>query len=133
MGRITVEDAVKDLLNDYSVNGKRTHGDAKRRISLHLEPFFRGKRLLSIGSSEAVAYVAARQTKGAKNATINRELALLKRMFSLAVRHRKLYSKPTIDMLAENNVRRGFSSRSSLQLSRLTSLNSSDRRWSSHI
>src|SRR6266545_4639520 len=35
MGRITFEDGVKDLLNDYTVNGKKTHDDVKRRIGLH--------------------------------------------------------------------------------------------------
>lgn len=37
MGLITFEEAVDDLLNDYQVNGKKTHDDAKRRIELHLK------------------------------------------------------------------------------------------------
>jgi integrase len=42
------------------------------------------------------------------NASINRELAALKRMFTLAVQARKLSSKPYIPTLEENNARQGF-------------------------
>jgi hypothetical protein len=51
---------------------------------------------------------ANRQAAGAANATVNRELALLKRMFSLAVKDGKLHARPYIPMLRENNTRRGF-------------------------
>ena len=108
MGRITFEDAAEDLLNDYKVNGKRTHDHVKRRIDLALKPAFKGKRLLSITTSEIRAYVATRQEAGAANASINRELAALKRMFSLAVQAGKLHGKPHIPMLREDKVRRGF-------------------------
>src|SRR5262245_11315528 len=36
MGRITFEEATKDLLNDYKINGKKTHDEVKRRIEKHL-------------------------------------------------------------------------------------------------
>ena len=108
MGRITFEDAAADLLNDYRVNATRTHAHAKRRIDLHLKPAFRGMRLLSISTPSIRAYVVARQDVGAKPATINRELALLKRMFTLALQAGKLYAKPHIQMLQENNTRTGF-------------------------
>ena len=108
MGKITFEDAATDLLNDYQINGKRSHGHVKRRIDLALKPAFKGKRLLSITTSEIRAYVATRQEAGAANATINRELAALKRMFSLAVQAGKLHGKPHIPLLREDNARRGF-------------------------
>ena len=54
------------------------------------------------------AHIARRQEAGASNATINRELAALKRMFSLAVQAGKLSSKPYIPTLEENNARQGF-------------------------
>lgn len=40
--------------------------------------------------------------------TINRELTVLKRMFSLAIQAGKLVHKPHFPMLRENNVRAGF-------------------------
>jgi integrase len=108
MGRITFDDAADDLLNDYKVNGRKTVKDAQRRIELHLAPVFRGKLLIGITTDKIRAYVVARQEAGAKAGTINRELAALKRMFTLAVKARKLHAKPDIPMLQENNVRRGF-------------------------
>jgi len=53
-------------------------------------------------------YIAHRQSESASNATINRELAALKRMFSLGVRARKVYAMPNFPHLAEKNVRKGF-------------------------
>ena len=48
--------------------------------------------------------------KGRANATINRDLACLKRMFNLGVKckPRKVYVMPVIEMLPEHNVREGF-------------------------
>jgi len=45
--------------------------------------------------------ISQRQTEGASNATINGELAALKRMFTLAIQAGKLHSKPHIPMLRE--------------------------------
>jgi integrase len=108
MGRVTFEEAAKDLLNDYTVNGKKTHDHAKRRLELHLEPHFRGRRLANITTSDIREFVAARQLAGAANGEINRELSALKRMYTLAVQAGKLHGKPYIPMLQEDNIRRGF-------------------------
>ena len=53
-------------------------------------------------------FIRDRQEHGASNAEINRELAVLKRMYSLAVQGQKLHHRPYIPMLQENNVRTGF-------------------------
>ena len=108
MGKILFDDAADDLLIDYQVNAKRTYADTECRIDLHLKPVFTGKRLISITTADIRAYAAARQTAGAANGIINRELAALKRMFTLAVQGGKLHAKPHIPMLREDNTRRGF-------------------------
>jgi len=95
-------------LNDYQTNGKKTYDHAERRIDLHLKPVFTGRRLLSISTAHIRAYAATRKTAGAANATINRELALLERMFSLAVKDGKLHGRPYVPMLQEDNTRKGF-------------------------
>jgi integrase len=49
-----------------------------------------------------------RTVPGISNAEINRELTILKRMFSLAMQAGKLLHKPHIPLLRENNTRTGF-------------------------
>jgi integrase len=107
-GRIRFHEAAADLLTDYQVNGKRSFQQVKRRIERILTPWFGRVRLNEITTSDITTYTADRHKKGAANATINRELALLKRMFTLAKRAKKLGDVPHIPMLAEDNIRRGF-------------------------
>lgn len=47
-------------------------------------------------------------TGGTSNAEINRELTILKRMFTLAMQGGKLLHRPHILMLEERNTRKGF-------------------------
>jgi integrase len=108
VGRLRFEEAAAAVVADYKVNGKRTLRDVEHRIQLHLEPFFGGQKMASLTTDRVTAYVAHRQEEGAANATINRELAILKRSFRLAVQAGKLMHRPHIPMLREDNVRRGF-------------------------
>ena len=73
-------------------------------------PFFGGQRVSEITTSKINYYIQKRQEKGAENATINRELAAIKRMFNLAARSTppKVSRVPHIKKLAEHNVRKGF-------------------------
>ena len=66
----------------------------------------------SITTADVRSYTCGRQEAGAKNATINRELALLKRAFRLAEQGGKLLHHPYIPLLEEDNVRTGFFERS---------------------
>jgi integrase len=106
--RTTFEDAVVMIRDDFSVGGKKSWDDVDRRIRLHLTPTFGGRRLVGIRSDDTVRYAAARQTAGASAGQINRELQILKRMLSLAVRHGRLASRPHIAMLKEPPARSGF-------------------------
>ena len=46
--------------------------------------------------------------EGYKPATVNRELAALRRAFRIAVRQKQLSTMPTVTLLAEHNARQGF-------------------------
>ena len=111
--RVTFETMAEDLLNDYTTNEKRSVRSAKLSIR-HLEKFFGLNRALDITTDRVRSYIASRQRaeeegeKGASNASINRELSALKRMFSLALNAGKISSKPHIPMLEEHNARQGF-------------------------
>lgn len=108
MGRLTFEDCVASVVNDYKVNGRKTLAHAQRRIDKHLQPYFGRRRMADITTDDVNAFTVRRLDAGASNAEINRELALLKRMFTLAVDGKQLMVKPHIPMLKERNVRAGF-------------------------
>ena len=86
------------------VRGTKLEG----RIANHLTPVFGGRRMAHITAIDVRAYTIRRKEAGAANGTINRELTVLKRMFSLAIQAEQLLRRPHIAMLREDNVRIGF-------------------------
>src|SRR6266568_2629040 len=108
--RVSFEELAEDFLNEYQTNNRKSFIWVKRRIGLHLTPFFAGLRAVNITTDRVRAYVAKRQQEGASNGSINRELAALKRMFNLAAEMTppKIARVPYIPMLKETNVRKGF-------------------------
>ena len=108
VGRLTIEEASEILLTDYTVNKRRSYDHVKRRVDLGLMPWFHGRRMAQITPDEVQTFVEHRQKAGAANATINRELAALKRMFSLAIKRGRLLHGPYIPLLREDNIRQGF-------------------------
>ncbi|TMB56461.1 MAG: site-specific integrase [Deltaproteobacteria bacterium] len=106
--RLTFRAAIREVLDDYRMNRKRSLVDVQRHLRLHLAPFFGRRRMAAITTADVRRYVARRQGEGAKNATINRELAVLSRAFTLAIAAGALLSRPHIALLREDNVRRGF-------------------------
>jgi len=105
--KVTYDEMSQDFIVDYETNGKRSLRSAKLSVH-HLQGFFGLDRALDITTDRIRGYVAHRQGDGASNGSINRELAGLKRMFSLAVQAGKLSTKPYIPTLEENNARQGF-------------------------
>lgn len=108
--RVKVQELADDFLREYRINGRKSLDDVKTRWELHLKPFFGVLRAVEVTSGLIARYVDARQQDGAKNATINRELAALKRMFRLGhqATPAKVLRMPAFPHLKENNVRKGF-------------------------
>jgi integrase len=108
--RVGIEELAEDFLRDYRINSKSSLDDAEARWRLHIQPFFGSLRASQVTSSLLNAYVDKRQEAGATNATINRELAALKRMFNLGRKATppKVMFVPAFPRLAENNIRQGF-------------------------
>lgn len=107
--RLTFDDAVKDVESDYRVNKKKSIDGLERRIRLHLLPAFGGRTLAAVTTAEVRAFSARRLDAGAAPAEINRELAIVKRAFRLAVADEKYHGRvPKIPMLQEHNIRKGF-------------------------
>lgn len=106
--RVTFADLAEGLLNDYRVNGRRSLRRAQNSVD-HLRAFFGDDaRGLDLTTSRADAYIVARQAEGAAPATIQNELAALKRMLTLAVDRRQLPARAKIPRLEISNARQGF-------------------------
>ena len=88
---------------------------------------FGALRARELKTEQVNDYILMRQREGAANASINRELATLKRMFRVAMQEEKLERAPHIPMLKEDNVRKGFVDYEGFQ--RLQSAAESDRLW----
>jgi hypothetical protein len=95
VGKIQFEEATDDLLTDYRINKRRSLRTVTLRIRKHLTPFFGERRLAGITPPLIRQYIARRQASGASNATINRDLITLKRMFNLAMQSGKLMTRPS--------------------------------------
>src|SRR5688572_3778013 len=61
IGRFRFDDAAKNLLTDYRVNDRRSIDEAGRRIRLHLEPHFGGRRMAAITTDDVLAYIEHRR------------------------------------------------------------------------
>lgn len=99
-----------DLMTFYTVYGKRDPAEALCRLA-HLDLCFTGWKAVDIDESAAMAYAQARQKAGAAAGTINRELATLSKMLTLAVRNKKIDRASTIEKLKESDPRSGFVTR----------------------
>ncbi|MFH2093849.1 MAG: site-specific integrase [Pseudomonadota bacterium] len=134
--RVTFDELSEDYLTDYRINKRKSLDRAKFSMK-HLKKKFEGTRIPEITTPRIQEYVSDRMKwqckecnskfhiggelkcpecgsesldKGAANATINRELAALRRILNLGARQTppRVHRVPYIPMLKENNVRKGF-------------------------
>ena len=109
LANYTIGALLDSLLDDYKVNGKDLAW-ATIVCDIHLRPFFGAMPAARLTTDKVRRYMAARQAKGRANATINHELALLRRAFNLGRQEHppKVATVPYIPVLKENNIRKGF-------------------------
>jgi integrase len=107
--KVTFEELTALVVRDYELNGKRSVGKTKKNVE-RLQEFFGGWRAVNVTATAVGMYVEKRLKVGLSNASVNRELATLKRTFHLAVKVRLLSHDhvPTIDLLKEAPPRSGF-------------------------
>jgi len=105
---VTVSELLDDLTADYRANGQ--HMPTCNYRVAHLRKAFGNMRTSRIDSKTIAAYVADRTAQGVAVGTINREIAFLRRAFTLGYQcePRKVDRVPRIKLFKENNTRTGF-------------------------
>ncbi len=83
--KVTFDALAKDFLTDYEINKRDTLKRAKWSVGC-LKKSFQGMRATDITTDRIKDHVEKRMNEGLSNPSINRELAVLKRMFNLGAK-----------------------------------------------
>ena len=105
--KLMFEDLIELIVDDYKVNSRRSTDTTQFRIK-HLREFFGLTRVIDITVGKVRAYRVYRLDEKASPSTINRELACLKRMLSLALEDDLITKAPKVPMLEGEKIREGF-------------------------
>jgi len=103
-----VKELAADLLTEYEANARHSLVNVRRNWNKHLAPQFENLKARDVRTDALNQYITERQAEGASNASINRELAALKRAFKLGMIAGKVAKMPIFPHLTERNVRQGF-------------------------
>jgi integrase len=103
----TFDELVGFLKGDYERRGLRSWRRAELSIK-HLRPAFGRLPAAAITYASVDDYVGARRAAGARPGTIHAEVAALRRMLKLAVKHKRLSSLPVFPSLETSPAREGF-------------------------
>src|SRR5262245_42124836 len=106
--KVTFENMVEWLKADYKLNDLRSLDSGALVNVSHLREFFGFDKAIAITSDRVRAYQLRRREQGAAVASVNRECATLRRMFSIAIGLGKLKARPKFTMLEGETVREGF-------------------------
>jgi integrase len=118
--RVTYDDLRSAFYRDYEVNARKSlRRDAEGGPWLdkvaRLDEFFSGWRASEIDADAIRKFAAEQQGHGLSNASINRSISALRRMFNLARQDGTLRSIPYFPMLRESAPRSGFFERESFE------------------
>ena len=107
--RLTVWNVCELVIADYEFHGKSGLDDLRWRAEKHLHKRFDQLLALALTTERLKAYKKERRGEGASDATINRELAILRRGFTLA-KEAGLYrgEAPHFGLFKLDNARQGF-------------------------
>jgi integrase len=109
-GRATVADLCALVIDDYRIRELRDAKVVEWRYKARVEPVLGRLPASRFGSAQVKQYILQRQAAGASNATINRELSVVRRGFKLGyeAEPKLVHLLPVIHQLPEDNARQGF-------------------------
>lgn len=105
--RTTLTDLRSLVATDYENNGRKSGREVDRAFDRLDEHFGAGFHARAV-DDDAVEHYKKARLKEAKPATVNRELAQLRRGLRLAVKRKKLSIPPSFSLLREGRPRAGF-------------------------
>ena len=108
--RATIGDLCKLVIEDNRVRGLSDTIHVELRYNSNIAPLLARLPASRFGQNQIRQYIDSRRGDGASNATINRELAILRRGFKLGTREDPplVSRQPAMPVLPETNVRQGF-------------------------
>jgi integrase len=99
----TIGHLLDDLIANYQNNHRKTVKWCSNEVESQLRPAFGTMKTEGLNKQNVLDYIGKRRAEGMKNSSINREISLLRRSFSIAD-----IDFPRIPKLVENNTRKGF-------------------------
>jgi len=104
--KVKYTELIEMIKDDYRANQRKSLKRVEGCLR-HLTAFFGSFRALDITTDRINRYIKVRREEAAP-ATIQNELAILKRMFNLAVQAGRLPQRPHVPSVKVNNARQGF-------------------------
>jgi len=117
LDKVTVRSLWEAAERDFKQDSLLSLTDLQARWRLHLEKFFGCFKAMQVTSDSISQFIERRQVEGGSNATINRELSLLRQMFKKGMEADppRILRIPKIKMLDEGRPRMGFLSTESAE------------------
>jgi integrase len=113
--RVLVTHLFDALVVDYQNNARRSLATLTWRLA-PLREFFAFERAVDVTPHRVERYKRGRLDEKRAPATVNRELAALRRAFRLGIEHGRITAAPQVALLAERNAREGFIDASALEV-----------------
>lgn len=108
--KATIADLCELVMEDYRLRKLRDYKHTEWRYLAHVKPALGNLPAGRFGSAQVKCYIAHRRADGASDTTINRELSIVRRGFSLGAQQDPplVFRLPSIAKLEEDNARAGF-------------------------